>query len=1029
MKHLRLGTLVATFLSLSIIGGCSDSNNTPASSDPPPPPPPTFSYSIEGAAVKGIISSATVSLRDADSNVIAGATATTDSDGSYSISFSMTTQLETPLQVVVDGDNAMVICDVEPNCEVGVDANDDPIAVGFGEMFALPDGFVLRAPIQSLESSGTNSFESTAFVSPLSEFVTAAALSMDGSQTLTDANLDIANEQVATLLRTAFPTLDIPQDMTIATIPLLDLTDLENVDSEALNELSIASTAMSAALAGFVDVGSSSRGDITRVLNDFVARFSGGNGDLKTHDAALLRQGAVNGVARTAMRLTDLVESNTVTLPAGFTVAGLTAIQQAGADALPEIVDIWTNLTPHESTAPVDSDAMGWADLIVLLDSGEAKVSLETDGIDVTAVHLHEGYGGQNGPILVHLQQDAGNPDRWEFVEDTVLDADTLDAIMAGRTYFNVHSDAFPAGEIRGQVLPPGIEMILTTPTGLEQVPVPIESDGFARGAITLDTETHVAQVHFTSMGIEIIAAHVHQGIAGTNGGVVIDMQQNPQSMNHWFADDADMTDLLDALSGARLYFNLHTLEHQPGELRGQIVPLGHTVRISHLMPDQVVADMPVDSAASGVAATTLVMATGDFYIHVNTLGIVDPLSVRLYSGDAGANGTMLFELLRDDLNPDHWSVHGQTLSAEELMMFIDDELYIEVRTAAWPQGEIRGQLTDASIVVDTDGDGTPDMDDAFPSDPNETADSDMDGVGDNADAFPNDANETADTDGDGVGDNADAFPNNSAETTDSDGDGTGDNADQCPNDPSGTVDSDNDGICDSSQPPADSDGDGVPDDQDAFPNDPGETADSDSDGVGDNADAFPNDANETADTDGDGVGDNADAFPNDANETADTDNDGVGDNADAFPQDATESADADSDGVGDNGDNCPNTANADQTDGDGDGVGDACDTASTPTYTQVQAIFNSRCVFCHGVSGGLSLQSSGSFSNLVNVSSSQIPTLDRVEPGDPDNSYLVWKIEGRSGIVGARMPLGGILSPGDIDLIRDWIAAGANND
>jgi hypothetical protein len=78
----------------------------------------------------------------------------------------------------------------------------------------------------------------------------------------------------------------------------------------------------------------------------------------------------------------------------------------------------------------------------------------------------------------------------------------------------------------------------------------------------------------------------------------------------------------------------------------------------------------------------------------------------------------------------------------------------------------------------DSDGDGVPDGEDAFPDDPNEWADSDGDGVGDNGDAFPNDPKEWADSDSDGVGDNGDAFPNDPNEWADSDGDGLGDNAD-----------------------------------------------------------------------------------------------------------------------------------------------------------------------------------------------------------------------------------------------------------
>jgi len=96
--------------------------------------------------------------------------------------------------------------------------------------------------------------------------------------------------------------------------------------------------------------------------------------------------------------------------------------------------------------------------------------------------------------------------------------------------------------------------------------------------------------------------------------------------------------------------------------------------------------------------------------------------------------------------------------------------------------------LLDGPPVTDSDGDGVPDEDDAFPNDPNEWDDTDGDGVGDNADDFPNDPNETIDTDGDGVGDNADAFPNDPGETIDTDGDGTGNNAD---------LDDDGDGVAD----------------------------------------------------------------------------------------------------------------------------------------------------------------------------------------------------------------------------------------
>ena len=84
--------------------------------------------------------------------------------------------------------------------------------------------------------------------------------------------------------------------------------------------------------------------------------------------------------------------------------------------------------------------------------------------------------------------------------------------------------------------------------------------------------------------------------------------------------------------------------------------------------------------------------------------------------------------------------------------------------------------------IVDSDGDGVADGNDAFPNDATETTDSDGDGVGDNGDAFPDDANETADTDGDGVGDNGDnCLDTANADQIDSDANGDGDACDPMP--------------------------------------------------------------------------------------------------------------------------------------------------------------------------------------------------------------------------------------------------------
>jgi len=98
--------------------------------------------------------------------------------------------------------------------------------------------------------------------------------------------------------------------------------------------------------------------------------------------------------------------------------------------------------------------------------------------------------------------------------------------------------------------------------------------------------------------------------------------------------------------------------------------------------------------------------------------------------------------------------------------------------------------------------------------------------------------------------------------------------------------------------------------------------------------------------------------------------------------------------------------------------------------FRQIQDnIFTPTCVECHAgtfAPVGLQLEDGIAFSQLVGVASFEVPELSRVAPGDPDNSYLVQKIEGTQAI-GGQMPLGGPpLSQELMDLVRQWISDGA---
>lgn len=110
--------------------------------------------------------------------------------------------------------------------------------------------------------------------------------------------------------------------------------------------------------------------------------------------------------------------------------------------------------------------------------------------------------------------------------------------------------------------------------------------------------------------------------------------------------------------------------------------------------------------------------------------------------------------------------------------------------------------------------------------------------------------------------------------------------------------------------------------------------------------------------------------------------------------------------------------------------------TPTAPTLAMIQTqIFDPGCAGCHTdvgrtPAGGLNLRTGTAFASLVNVASSAQAGAIRVVPSNVNNSYLVRKLEAGATITGLRMPRNGppFLSDPQVQMIRDWIAAGALN-
>ena len=135
----------------------------------------------------------------------------------------------------------------------------------------------------------------------------------------------------------------------------------------------------------------------------------------------------------------------------------------------------------------------------------------------------------------------------------------------------------------------------------------------------------------------------------------------------------------------------------------------------------------------------------------------------------------------------------------------------------------------------------------------------------------------------------------------------------------------------------------------------------------------------------------------------------------------------------------CKDKATTDDTGNDGDADTDTDSDTDTDTDTDadapthdadIQPIWDSSCSGCHtggGSSGGMALDDG--YTATVGVPSGELSTMNRVEAGDIDNSYLWHKLEGTHedvGGSGAQMPKGSTLDADSLATIKAWIEGGA---
>lgn len=220
-------------------------------------------------------------------------------------------------------------------------------------------------------------------------------------------------------------------------------------------------------------------------------------------------------------------------------------------------------------------------------------------------------------------------------------------------------------------------------------------SSATGTGQLTFNLVTGAVTGGVTLDGIVATLAHIHSGIAGTDGPVIVDFVQSGTDANRWDVESggALTADQVDALLAGQLYVNVHSAAHPGGEIRGQIKPQGIAVAFASLDGDNVVP--PVANAADGLAAMTIDETANTATVHVQTSGVDDATEAHVHNAPAGENASApLLTLLKDPALASHWSVEQQSITQADRDALANDTLYVDVHTPGAPNGALRGQLS-----------------------------------------------------------------------------------------------------------------------------------------------------------------------------------------------------------------------------------------------------------------------------------------------------------------------------------------------
>ncbi len=274
------------------------------------------------------------------------------------------------------------------------------------------------------------------------------------------------------------------------------------------------------------------------------------------------------------------MKSNVRSRSACRAVAALGSLMLANC-AMAQVLTFEFPLVGGQEVPVNASSGSGTATVTLDVDSGELNWNIEYSNLvaGTTAAHFHGPAPiGINAGVQVGIP---GSPTPYGGTSGTLVGTATINntqiqQLLDGLWYINIHSSAFPGGEIRGQVLP---MITYDFPLSGEQEVPSNDSTGSGNASVAIHPETGLLtwNIEYQDLVANSTAAHFHgPAPVGVNAGVQVGIPGNPTSygvtsgtlLGSNTINPTQVQQLLDGL----WYINIHSTKFPGGEIRGQVV-------------------------------------------------------------------------------------------------------------------------------------------------------------------------------------------------------------------------------------------------------------------------------------------------------------------------------------------------------------------------------------------------------------------------------------------------------------------------